>query len=83
MPTYTFENQSGCTMEVNVPMGTETVVQNGDSWTRTKTPEGCMVNVGAQMPDQKAAIKRGYSQAEDLGWKSKFSKTQVKKIWNL
>jgi len=83
MPTYTFENEAGQTLEMNVPIGTSDVVQDGQHWTRTTTPEGFMVNTGAQMPDQRASMKRGYYQAEHKGWNSKFSKNQVKKIWNL
>lgn len=83
MPTYTFKNIAGERIEANKPMGTEEFVNEGVTWKRITEPEGFMMHTGASLPDQREQVRRGYSRAEDKGWNSRFSKTKIKKVWDL
>ena len=83
MPTYTFENESGVRAEANKPIGTTTFIDRGTKWKRITEPEGFRMHTGAQLPDQKEQMRRGYNRLENRGWISKFSKQQVKRVWDI
>jgi hypothetical protein len=83
MPTYTFENIAGERIEANKPMGTQEFVNEGVTWKRITEPEGFRMHTGASLPDQREQMRRGYYRAEHRGWNSRFSKTKIKKVWDL
>lgn len=83
MPTYTFENESGVRAEANKPIGTTTFIDRGTTWKRITEPEGFRMHTGAQLPGQKEQMRRGYNRLENRGWNSKFSKQQVKRVWDI
>lgn len=82
MPTHTFKNSSGVCREIIVPMGTMTLEADGRVWNRLKEPEGFQIATPID-DSQQARMKRGYYRHEQEGWTSQYSKTQVKKAWDL
>lgn len=83
MPTYTFSDGQGNRIESNEKIGTRSVVIDGKRYSRVTEPEGFMLNTGAQVESQRDQIRKGYYRAENRGWRSKFSKQQIKRVWDL
>ncbi len=83
MPTYIF-SKDGIEIERIVPSDISVWIdEDGEEWKRVSRPIGFNVNTGAKAPDQRDGIKSGYYKAEQKGWRSKYSKKQIKKAWNL
>jgi len=84
MPIYTFENK-GRTIEKRVPMGTDSVVIEGERWRRNPVVRFAATGFAREM-EMKDHVKRGFSRLEDRQgsrFESTFSKNQIRKIWDI
>mgnify|MGYP003109425219 CR=1 FL=1 len=83
MPAYDFKNLQGEVREFIVPSSTVGFTdENGVGWSKVATPP--RIAIGGWKPETQAEeVKRGYHRMEQRGWKSKYTKSQVKKAWSI
>ena len=87
MPLYTFESESGDTLEKVVPVGTTRLDIAGKSYVRSGSPSRfAFTGSSSGMPSQEEQVRAGYHKLErEQGsrFKSQFSKKQIKKAWGI
>jgi hypothetical protein len=84
MPIYTFEN-GGKSIEQIAPMGTESIVVEGERWQRQPIARFAATGF-AREAELKDKVKQGFSRMEDRQgsrFESTFTKNQIRKIWDI
>lgn len=86
MPAYDFKSEDGVVREFIVPGGTVFFqAEDGKSWNRASEIHAVAV-VGLSSGSHTDDVRRGYY-AQELkqgsNFKSKFTKNQIKKAWNI
>jgi hypothetical protein len=84
MPIYTFEN-GGKSIEQIAPMGTESIVVEGERWQRQPIARFAATGF-AREAELKDKVKHGFSRMEDRQgsrFESTFTKNQIRKIWDI
>lgn len=85
MPMIEFEGPDGDRVEQFHHIPVDEVVINGAVYKKAKIPSRILVNVGAKPLTQAEEVKRdayAYEQS-NKPWTCKYSKAQVKDIWDL
>lgn len=87
MPLYTFESESGDTLEKVVPVGTSHLDVAGERYTRSAAPSRfAFTGVASGMPSQEEQVRAGYHKLENeqgSRFRSQYSKKQIKKAWGI
>lgn len=83
MPIYEFTAPNGDTVEALVSMGTETIERDGVCYSKAHRPQVISVTGRMKAPSTADLMKDGYKREEDKGWRSRYSKNQVKKAWGI
>lgn len=84
MPIYAFE-RNGNVIEKIVPMGTDSIVHDGQKWNRSSITRFAPTGF-AREAEMKDHVKRGFSRLEDRQgsrFESTFTKNQIRKIWDI
>tara|TARA_R110000868_G_scaffold117108_5_gene311144 strand:- start:819 stop:1076 length:258 start_codon:yes stop_codon:yes gene_type:complete len=85
MPAYDFKSTDGVVREFIVPGGTVHFESDGKTWNRASAVHAVAV-VGLSSGSHSDDVRRGYY-AQELkqgsNFRSKFTKNQIKKAWNI
>lgn len=83
MPIYEFIAPNGDTVEAVVPMGTNRIKRDGVCYEKAQCPQAISITGRMAAPTTSDLMKDGYKREEDRGWRSRYSKNQVKKAWGI
>jgi len=87
MPIYQFKSEGGEVIEEVVPVGTKDIIFDGEKYFRCLEPTGfAFTGNSTGMPSQTEQVRRGYYKLETeggSGFKSSYSKKQIKKAWGI
>ena len=85
MPCFDYKNSKTGEVREFIANAAHVVIQDKDGsyWSKVETPPRIAIGGSYREPTQAEEVKRGYYRAEQRGWKSKYTKNQVKKAWGL
>lgn len=55
---------------------------DGSFWSKSAAPPRIAIG-GYQEPSQALEVRKGYHRMEERGWRSKYTKNQIKKAWGI
>ena len=84
MPLFDFKNrETGEVREIQSSPDLDNFKDGSGTWFKLGVQPGFAIGGQRTLPTQAETIKRGYYRQEQSGWRSAYSKSKVKRAWNL